>query len=91
MASSHRHNLAGLAAHAIQGNYTYFGTTSTSLGSSIGWFAVIICGVRAGFAGGLFLAHSDCGSDGWEDIGRSTRSHPIAFAATCGIAWQVSA
>ena len=45
---------AGLAAHAILGNYTYFGTTSTSLGSAIGWLAVIACGVTGGLAGGLF-------------------------------------
>ena len=78
---------AGLAAHAILGNYTYFGTTSTSLGSGIGWLAVIACGATGGLAGGLFARLLIAASDGWDGfIGCSMRSHPVAFAAACGIA-----
>lgn len=77
---------AGLAANAILGNYTYFGTISTSIGSSIGWLAVIVCGVTGGLAGGLFSRLLVGASDGWGGImGRWVRSHPVAFAAACGI------
>lgn len=77
---------AGLAAHAILGNYTYFGTTSTSLGSNVGWLAVIVCGVTGGLSGGLFSRFLIGASDGWGGrIGHWVRSHPVAFAAVCGI------
>jgi len=77
---------AGLAAHAILGNYTYFGMTSTSLGSGVGWLAVIACGVTGGLSGGLFSRLLIGASDDWGGtIGRWTRSHPVAFAALCGI------
>ncbi|OHC68850.1 MAG: chloride channel protein [Rhodocyclales bacterium GWA2_65_20] len=77
---------AGLAAHAILGNYTYFGTTSTSLGSGIGWLAVMACGVTGGLAGGLFSRLLIGASDDWGGgAGRWLRSHPVAFAAACGV------
>jgi H+/Cl- antiporter ClcA len=77
---------AGLAAHAILGNYTYFGTVSTSLGSGIGWLAVIVCGVTGGLAGGLFSRLLIGASDGWGGgIGSWIGAHPVAFAATCGL------
>ena len=77
---------AGLAANAILGNYTYFGTTSTSLGSGIGWLAVVACGVAGGLSGGLFARLLIGASDGWGGaVGRWTRAHPVAFAALCGI------
>lgn len=78
---------AGLAAHAVLGNYTYFGTVSTSIGSNIGWLAVILCGVTGGLFGGLFSRLLIGASDGWGGVmGRWVRSHPVAFAAACGIA-----
>jgi len=77
---------AGLAAHAILGNYTYFGTVSTSLGSGIGWLAVITCGVAGGLAGGFFSRLLIGASDGWGGvIGRWMRRHPVAFAGACGV------
>lgn len=77
---------AGLAANAILGNYAYFGTISTSLGSGIGWLAVIVCGVTGGLSGGLFSRVLIGASDGWGGImGRWMRVHPITFAAACGI------
>lgn len=77
---------AGLAAHAILGNYTYFGTVSTSTGSAIGWLAVALCGIAGGLAGGLFARLLIGASDGWGgSIGRWTRSRPVMFAAACGI------
>lgn len=77
---------AGLAAHAILGNYTYFGTVSTSIGSGIGWLAVLVCGVAGGLCGGLFSRLLIRASDGWGGImGQWMRSHPVVFAAACGI------
>lgn len=76
---------AGLAAHAILGNYTYFGTISTSIGSGIGWLAVIACGITGGLFGGLFSRLLIGASNGWGGtMGRWMRSHPVAFAAACG-------
>ncbi|MEI6415332.1 MAG: chloride channel protein [Pseudomonadota bacterium] len=77
---------AGLAANILLGNYNYFGTVSTSLGSVIGWLAVIICGITGGLAGGLFSRLLIIASDGWGGIlGRWMREYRVAFAATCGI------
>lgn len=77
---------AGLAAHAMLGNYTYFGTASTSLGSGIDWLAVVVCGVTGGLSGGLFSRLLIGASDGWGGAcGGWLRSHPVAFAAACGI------
>ncbi|BCB27448.1 chloride channel protein [Sulfurimicrobium lacus] len=77
---------AGLSANAILGNYTYFGTISTSLGSGIGWLAVIACGVIGGLFGGLFSRLLIGASDGWAGkTGRWMRKHPVTFAAACGI------
>jgi chloride channel protein, CIC family len=77
---------AGLAAHAMLGNYSYFGTISTSLGSGIGWLAVIVCGIAGGLSGGLFSRLLIRASDGWGGfVGRWMRSHPVTFAAACGI------
>lgn len=76
---------AGLAAHAVLGNYTYFGTVSTSVGSGVGWLAVVACGVTGGLAGGLFSRVLIGASNGWGGFaGRWMRAHPVAFAAACG-------
>jgi len=56
---------AGFAANAILGNYTYFGTVSTSIGESMGWLAVILCGLAGGLAGGLFSRILISANDGW--------------------------
>jgi H+/Cl- antiporter ClcA len=78
---------AGLAANAVLGNYAYFGTISTSLGSGTGWAAVGICGVAGGFAGGLFSRLLIRAGDGWHGrAGNWIGAHPVAFAAVCGMA-----
>jgi H+/Cl- antiporter ClcA len=46
--------IAGLAALAVLGNYTYFGESSTSLAGVHSWVAVLICGVVGGLLGGTF-------------------------------------
>ncbi len=81
---------AGLASNAILGDYTYFGTVSTSLGSASAWIAVLACGLVGGLAGGLFSRVLISAGGGWGGIaGRFMRSRPIAFAAACGLALAV--
>lgn len=77
---------AGLASNAILGDYTYFGTVSTSLGSTAAWLAVLMCGVVGGLIGGLFARVLISAGGGWGGMaGRIMRGHPIAFAAVCGL------
>ncbi len=77
---------AGLASNAILGNYTYFGTISTSLGSAGGWAAVLICSLIGGLAGGLFSRLLISAGAGWGGaFGQWMQSRPVAFAAGCGI------
>ncbi|BAN35034.1 Cl- channel voltage-gated family protein [Sulfuricella denitrificans skB26] len=77
---------AGLAAHAVLGNYTYFGTVSTSIDTGIGWLAVLACGVAGGLFGGLFARLLISANDGWSGVmGHWMRSHPVRFAAACGL------
>jgi chloride channel protein, CIC family len=77
---------AGLATHAVLGNYTYFGSVSTSIGPGVGWLAVIACGIAGGLAGGLF-SRILIGASGIRGkfAGRWIRAHPFAFAGACGI------
>lgn len=78
---------AGLTSLALMGNYSYFGTSATSLARGTDWLAVPACGVVGGLAGGLFsrivitmargIAHPG---------GRAIKRHPLAFALLCGLA-----
>src|SRR5690348_879825 len=45
---------AGLTSLALVGNYDYFGSSATMLGNGMDWFAVPLCGVAGGLAGGVF-------------------------------------
>ena len=77
---------AGLASNAILGDYTYFGTVSTSLGSAAAWLAVLMCGVVGGLIGGLFARVLISAGSGWGGIlGQALRRRPIAFAVACGL------
>jgi H+/Cl- antiporter ClcA len=80
--------IAGLAAVYIQGNYTYFGATSATLNDASGWFGVLLCGLAGGLLGGgfsrLVLAFSTHGLPG--RAGGFVRTHPVGFAAMCGLA-----
>jgi H+/Cl- antiporter ClcA len=70
------------------GNYAYFGKVSTSLGSSSGWIAVVVCGLVGGIAGGLFsrllVMFANRGLNG--RFGQWVRHNPVAFAGLCGLA-----
>ncbi len=78
---------AGITSLALQGDYTYFGTTHASLDNFQGWLAVPILGVSGGLAGGIFsrvLIAVAVGLPG--RIGRALRRAPTAFAVLCGFA-----
>lgn len=80
--------IAGLAAVYVQGNYTYFGATNSTLAGASGWFGVLLCGLAGGLLGGgfsrLLLAFSTHGLPG--RAGVFVRTHPVKFAALCGLA-----
>lgn len=81
---------AGLASNAILGDYTYFGTVSTSLGSASAWLAVLMCSLVGGLLGGGFARLLISAGIGWGGIvGRWMRARPIAFAALCGLVLAV--
>jgi H+/Cl- antiporter ClcA len=81
---------AGLTSLALVGNYTYFGTSAAMLADGTDWLAIPCCGVVGGLLGGLFsrilivVAGELPGR-----LGAAVRSHPILFAALCGIAVAV--
>jgi H+/Cl- antiporter ClcA len=78
---------AGLTALSLQGDYTYFGTTSAVLGHSVqAWLAVPLLGVLGGLLGGGFsrtLIAFGRGLPG--QLGATIKRHPVWFAAACGL------
>ncbi|HEX3501312.1 MAG TPA: chloride channel protein [Stellaceae bacterium] len=78
---------AGLTSLALVGNYTYFGTSAAMLANGTDWLAIPLCGVVGGLCGGLFsrilivVAGELPGR-----LGAAVKTHPILFAALCGIA-----
>lgn len=80
--------IAGLAAVYVQGNYTYFGVTDSTLAGPSAWLGVLLCGLAGGLLGGgfsrLVLAFSTHGLPG--QAGLFVRAHPVKFAALCGLA-----
>jgi H+/Cl- antiporter ClcA len=78
---------AGLTSLALVGDYTYFGSTPSTLPLGTEWIAVPIAGVVCGLAGGLFsrvLIEVAKGLPGWPGI--LTRTYPVGFAILCGLA-----
>ena len=77
---------AGLTSLALVGNYDYFGSSSTMLRNGTDWFAVPLCGVIGGLAGGLFsrlIIEMARGFSG--RLGQSVKRYPIGFAFLCGL------
>ncbi|MBV8916433.1 MAG: chloride channel protein, partial [Acetobacteraceae bacterium] len=76
---------AGITSLALQGDYTYFGTTHAALNGVEGWLAVPILGVLGGLFGGgysrvlILFSHGLPGA-----LGRAIKARPVVFAATCG-------
>ena len=78
--------VGGIVSLALQGNYTYFGSSNAILGFNAGWWAVLLCGVTGGLAGGAFAALLVRAGKGMPGaLGRFMRDRPLAFAATCGL------
>ncbi len=79
--------LAGVTAVVIQGNYTYFGSTSVSFDMSSGaWLAVLVCGVAGGLLGGGFSSLLIRGSR-WLAPWHLRR--PYRIALLCGLSLGV--
>ena len=78
---------AGVTSLSLQGDYTYFGTTSAVLGGTLqGWLAVPTLGLLGGLLGGGFsraLILFGAGVPG--RAGTLIKQHPILFAALCGL------
>jgi H+/Cl- antiporter ClcA len=74
---------AGITSLALQGDYTYFGTTHETLRGFEGWLAVPLLGVCGGLAGGVFSRVLI-----WfgNHAPRVVRAHPVVFAGLCGVA-----
>lgn len=78
--------VAGVSSISLTGNYTYFGTTSATLGFD-GWPAVILCGVIGGVLGGWFSKFVVAVVTGKLPFGISAKiaKAPIIFAGACGL------
>lgn len=74
--------LAGVIAIAIHGNYTYFGNASTPFNDATDWYAVIVCGICGGLAGGLF---SEALIQGSRRLVPLIKRAPLRFAFVTGL------
>lgn len=74
--------IAGVTTVAIQGNYTYFGSTSAELELGRAWLAVLVCGVIGGALGGTFSLIVIRGSKWLEPL---RRNKPLVIAGVCGL------
>jgi H+/Cl- antiporter ClcA len=80
--------LAGLIAVSAHGNSTYFGVIhAPAIGFAL-FLPGLLVAVLAGLAGGLFsrLLVASMGGRGRDAASRLRASHPIVFAACCGLA-----
>jgi len=78
--------IAGLISLAIQGNYVYFGSTRAILDLSQNMYAIPVCAILGGAAGGLFsLFVQKFSAILPKRIRTLIQSHPYIFAAACGL------
>lgn len=78
--------IAGLISLGIQGNYTYFGITHVTLDLVQHLYAIAICAVLGGAAGGLFSLLTQKFAVLLPDRVRNfIHAHPYCFAALCGL------
>ncbi|MCU6500956.1 chloride channel protein [Rugamonas sp. A1-17] len=79
--------LAGLIAVSIYGNATYFGIIHASGIDLSLLMPGILVALVSGLAGGLFsrLLQVSLGGQAGDALSRLRRSHPVAFAALCGL------
>lgn len=74
--------LAGITAVIIQGNYAYFGYSTSTLTPLETLRPVLICGISGGLLGGLFSHVLIWSTRG---IAPLANRHPYMLAATCGV------
>jgi H+/Cl- antiporter ClcA len=78
--------IAGATTLGLVGNYTYFGQTAAQLSNGVAWAAVIMCSITGGLAGGLFSQSLIVAARGLPGrAGQFIMSHPVVFAALCGL------
>ncbi len=78
--------IAGITAIAIQGQYTYFGSSAASLATSQMLIPILACGFIGGLSGGLFsqlLIWSN------EKISRVAGRWPLILAFGCGLSLAI--
>mgnify|MGYP003958286123 FL=1 len=76
--------ISGIVALAIMGEYSYFGTSSTSLPLDLNGLSIILCcGLLGGAIGGIFASGLIHGS---RRVAPLVRIHPILIPALCGLA-----
>ena len=78
--------ISGLVSLALVGNYTYFGTTSATVSSSLDWGLVLLCGVFGGLAGGAFsrlLLEGTIRAQAW--LARQSRIRKLLLPLGCGV------
>lgn len=79
--------VAGIGSMAVLGNYSYFGHTDAVLDLAQAWRPVLVCGLGGGLLGGLFARVLIAFSRGLPGrVGLWIKTHPVAFAALCGLA-----
>ncbi len=81
---------AGLTSLALQGDYTYFGTTHATLNNAEGWLGLLVVSVGSGLLGGVFSRTLIAVTGGLPGAaGRALATHPTVFATLCGLAVAV--
>ena len=78
---------AGVISLAIQGDYTYFGTTDAIMPLGRGWLIVPLCAIVGGVLGGMFsrILILCLTGDAHKGMRRVILTRPIAFAMLCGL------
>ena len=78
--------VAGLTSLALVGNYTYFGTNSSTLPHLADWLAVPVCAILGGLLGGAFSRIVIIMARGLPTaVGPAIKRHPLPFACICGL------
>ncbi len=74
--------LAGIMAVALQGNYSYFGSTDAHLMPSEMFLPILVCGIGGGLFGGLFAQALIWSS---RRLPACCGNHPLLVALACGL------
>ncbi|MET3138865.1 H+/Cl- antiporter ClcA [Undibacterium sp. GrIS 1.2] len=78
--------VSGLISLSLLGNYTYFGSTGAELDWRSGVWAILVCGIIGGGAGGLFSQLLISVSSRLPPrLANLLRNRALLFAAVCGL------